>query len=83
MDPTACKPKAEVVATFPTSELNGIAAIAYDKYAIIGGDPTFVNGNSEYANETIFTIDFSSNTTAANQTIKTVATLTDAVFLNG
>lgn len=57
--------------------LTGFAQIGTDKYAVAGG----VRGSYQYANETIYTIDFSSDST--NGTIGIATTLPDAVMLNG
>lgn len=55
--------------------LTGFAQIGEDKYAVAGG----VRGSYQYANETIYTIDFS----AAPAAVGIAATLPDAVMLNG
>lgn len=58
--------------------LTGFAQIGPDKYAIAGG----VRGSYQYANETIYTVDFSTFS-SPNETVSIAATLSDAVMLNG
>lgn len=79
LDPAASTPTAEVVDALPgVTALTGIAEVAPDVFAVIGG----VRGSYNYTSETIFTVDFTG--TSANATVvKTVATLPDAVMLNG
>ncbi|KAJ9144126.1 Six-bladed beta-propeller, TolB-like [Pleurostoma richardsiae] len=77
IDPSAASPEAEVVTSMAgTTALTGLAAIDYDKFAVIGG----VRGTYNYTNETIYTVDFSSSN---GTTIETAITLPDAVMLNG
>ncbi|CAN8097113.1 unnamed protein product [Discula destructiva] len=79
LDPSAASPTPVVIATLPdVSGVQGIASIGGDKYAVSGG----VSGaNSEYTNETIFTIDF----TDSNGTVvpEFVLTETEAENFNG
>ncbi|KAJ9483320.1 hypothetical protein VN97_g10090 [Penicillium thymicola] len=71
-------PKAELVATLPgVTALTGITSVGHDKYAVVGG----IRGSYHYDNETIYTVDFSKNTTTP--TIQTVAHVPDAEMLNG
>jgi len=78
IDPAASSPSAELVAHLPgATAATGIASIGADKYAIIGG----VRGSYMYANETIYILDFSQNSTVPS--ISVAATLPDAVMLNG
>ncbi|CAN8095220.1 unnamed protein product [Discula destructiva] len=83
IDPTAPEPKAEVVAWLPggITALTGIAEVGNDKFAVTGG----VRGSFSYTQETIYTVDFSVATEDnPNATIiSTVASLPDAVMLNG
>lgn len=82
IDPTADAPTAEVVGWLPgVTALTGIAEVGDDVFAVTGG----VRGSFNYTDETIFTVDFSSATAAdPNSTVvSTVATLPDAVMLNG
>ncbi|PSR81789.1 hypothetical protein BD289DRAFT_484234 [Coniella lustricola] len=82
VDTTAAEPKAEVVRWFPgVTALNGLSKVGDDKYAVTGG----VRGSFHYTNETVFTIDFSESS-AANPNVtalEVVATLPDAIMLNG
>lgn len=59
--------------------LTGFAQIGTDKYAVAGG----VRGSYQYANETIYTIDFNSSSSDGAGTVGIAATLPDAVMLNG
>ncbi|KAJ5958451.1 uncharacterized protein N7479_005601 [Penicillium vulpinum] len=78
INPQARNPKAELVASLPgATALTGIAPVGHDKYAVVGG----VRGSYHYDNETIYTVDFSKNST--NPTIKIVAYVPDADMLNG
>lgn len=82
IDPSADEPTAEVVDWLPgVTALTGIAEVGDDVFAVIGG----VRGSFNYTDETIFTVDFSSATADnPNATVvTTVATLPDAVMLNG
>lgn len=77
LDPTSSSPTAELVASFaPSTALTGIASVGNDKFAVIGG----VRGSYMYTNETVYTCDFSAGSEPA---IEGVATLPDAVMLNG
>ncbi|KAK7712474.1 hypothetical protein SLS64_004858 [Diaporthe eres] len=77
LDPTSSSPSAELVASFaPSTALTGIASVGNDKFALIGG----VRGSYMYTNETVYTCDFSAGSEPA---IEVVATLPDAVMLNG
>lgn len=77
LDPTSSSPTAELVASFsPSTALTGIASVGNDKFAVIGG----VRGSYMYTNETVYTCDFSGGPEPA---IEVVATLPDAVMLNG
>lgn len=77
LDPTSSSPTAELVASFaPSTALTGIASVGNDKFAVIGG----VRGSYMYTNETVYTCDFSAGSEPA---IEVVATLPDAVMLNG
>lgn len=77
LDPTSSSPTAELVASFaPSTALTGIASVGSDKFAVIGG----VRGSYMYTNETVYTCDFSAGSEPA---IEVVATLPDAVMLNG
>lgn len=82
LDPSADEPTAEVVDWLPgVTALTGIAEVGDDVFAVIGG----VRGSFNYTQETIFTVDFS-GATAENPNatvVSTVATLPDAVMLNG
>lgn len=79
LDPSAAEPEAQIVDVFPgVTALTGIAEVGDDVFAVVGG----VRGSYNYTDETIFTVDFTGegpNTTV----VKTVATLPDAVMLNG
>jgi hypothetical protein len=78
LDTTAVNPQAELVAKLPgATAIGGIAAISANKYAIIGG----IRGNYSYTNETVYTVDFSEN--GPSPVIEVVATVPDAVMLNG
>lgn len=82
IDPSADEPTAEVVDWLPgVTALTGIAEVADDVFAVIGG----VRGSFNYTDETIFTVDFSGATAEdPNATVvSTVARLPDAVMLNG
>lgn len=82
LDPSAAEPVAEVVDWLPgVTALTGIVEVGEDIFAVIGG----VRGSYNYTQETIFTVDFSGATDAnPNATVvSTVATLPDAVMLNG
>ncbi|KAF3760360.1 hypothetical protein M406DRAFT_353883 [Cryphonectria parasitica EP155] len=82
IDTNADEPTAEVVRYLPgVTALTGIARVDDDKFAVAGG----VRGSYSYANETIFTIDFTEATEEnPNITVlETVATLPDAIMLNG
>lgn len=77
LDPTSSSPTAELVASFtPSTALTGITSVGNDKFAVIGG----VRGSYMYTNETVYTCDFSAGSEPA---IEVVATLPDAVMLNG
>lgn len=77
LDPTSSSPTAELVASFaPSTALTGITSVGNDKFAVVGG----VRGTYMYTNETVYTCDFS---TGPEPAIKVVATLPDAVMLNG
>lgn len=77
LDPTSSNPTAELVASLaPSTALTGIASVGNDKFAVIGG----VRGSYAYTNETVYTCDFSAGSEPA---IEVVATLPDAVMLNG
>lgn len=77
LDPTSSSPTAELVASFaPSTALTGITSVGNDKFAVVGG----VRGSYMYTNETVYTCDFS---TGSEPAIKVVATLPDAVMLNG
>ncbi|KAK2603173.1 hypothetical protein N8I77_009651 [Diaporthe amygdali] len=77
LDPTSSSPTAELVASFsPSTALTGMATVGKDKFAVIGG----VRGSYMYTNETVYTCDFSAGSEPA---IEVVATLPDAVMLNG
>ncbi|GAB1190882.1 hypothetical protein APSETT444_000047 [Aspergillus pseudonomiae] len=78
LNPSLPSPQAELVAALPgATALCGIAAIDTDKFAVIGG----IRGNYSYTNETIYTVDFSTNPT--NPTIQVVSQLPNAIMLNG
>ncbi|KAJ5947373.1 hypothetical protein N7466_000388 [Penicillium verhagenii] len=78
LNPYAKEPEGELVASLPgATALCGITTIAHDKFAIIGG----VRGSYHYDNETIYTVDFSQN--SSNPIIEKNAHLPDAVMLNG
>lgn len=78
LDPLSHAPQVELVASLPgAAALCGIAAIADDKFAIVGG----VRGNYHYTNETVYTVDFS--TDAANPSIRAIARIPNASMLNG
>lgn len=81
IDLNATNPQAELVAALPgATALTGISAIGTDRYAISGG----VRGaNYSYANETVYTIQFNDGNDFNNITIDTVASLPDAILLNG
>lgn len=83
IDPNATAPQAEVVAWLPggITALTGIAEVGDDKFAVTGG----IRGSFNYTQETIYTVDFSVATEDnPNATVvSTVATLPDAVMLNG
>lgn len=77
LDPASSSPTAELVASFtPSTALTGITSVGNDKFAVIGG----VRGSYMYTNETVYTCDFSAGSEPA---IEVVATLPDAVMLNG
>lgn len=77
-DPAAASPQADLVATMPgATGIGGIVAIDSDKYAIIGG----IRGTYNYTNETVYTVDYSGQ--VAIPTIEVVATIPDAIMLNG
>ncbi|KAJ5948788.1 hypothetical protein N7454_002095 [Penicillium verhagenii] len=78
LNPYEKEPKGELVASLPgATALCGITTIAHDKYAIIGG----VRGSYHYDNETIYTVDFSQN--SSKPIIEKNAHLPDAIMLNG
>ncbi|KAJ5134158.1 hypothetical protein N7448_000819 [Penicillium atrosanguineum] len=78
LNPLSDSPQAELVASLPgATALCGIAAIANDKFAIVGG----VRGHYHYTNETVYTVDFSMD--AVNPSVHAVARLPNASMLNG
>lgn len=77
LDPASSSPTAKLVASFaPSTALTGITSVGNDKFAVIGG----IRGSYAYTNETVYTCDFSSG---SEPVIEVVATLPDAVMLNG
>ncbi|KAL1851665.1 hypothetical protein Daus18300_012474 [Diaporthe australafricana] len=77
LDSTSSNPTAELVAALePSTALTGIISVGNDKFAVIGG----IRGSYMYTNETVYTCDFSVGPEPA---IEVVATLPDAVMLNG
>lgn len=80
INPLAENPQAELILKAPgATALNGIVRIGADKFAFSGG----VRGNFRYTNETLYTVDFSQTNSTGAPTVAIVATLPDAVFLNG
>ena len=79
INPLAANPQASLVATFGGASVLGIDSIGYDKYAIAGGIAG--EGMSAYTNESIYTIDLSTDSTTAVPTV--AATIPDAQLLDG
>jgi hypothetical protein len=78
LNPLSHAPQVELVASLPgATALCGIAAIADDKFAIVGG----VRGHYHYNNETVYTVNFSAD--AANPSIRAIARIPNASMLNG
>lgn len=70
--------QAQLIAALPgATALCGITAIDHDKFAVVGG----VRGSYSYTNETLYTVDFTRN--AISPIIRTVASIPNAVMLNG
>lgn len=78
IDPSAASPEPVIVATLPgVDSTQGIALIGDDKYAVSAG---ISGSNSEYTNETIFTIDLT--TALSNGTVVPEFVLTEPTAEN-
>ncbi|KAJ5851756.1 uncharacterized protein N7529_011141 [Penicillium soppii] len=75
LNPYSPTPQAELIAALPgATALTGIAQIAYDRYAVVGG----VRGSYHYDNETLYAVDLN-----GVPRVDIIARIPDAEMLNG
>jgi hypothetical protein len=79
LDPLATNPEIKLVSTFGGASVLGIGSIGFDKYAIAGGISG--QGPGAFTNESIYTIDLSTNGTSHAPGI--AATIPGAMLLDG
>ncbi|KAI0433065.1 hypothetical protein F5Y09DRAFT_108972 [Xylaria sp. FL1042] len=82
LNPQAESPSAESIAQLPgATGVTGVTQIVPGKFAVLGG--VAKNVTYGYYNETVYTVDFNNNAADNTPTVEVVASLPDALLLNG